>query len=70
MRTNIDIDDELLTQATRALGTPTKKATVEEALRRAVRNYEARKAIEEMRGMGWEGDLDEMRRDREFDPLP
>lgn len=66
MRTNIDIDDELLTKATEALGTPTKKATVEEALRRVVMNYEARKAIKELRGLGWEGDLNAMRQRRDF----
>lgn len=69
MRTNIDIDDELLTKATEALGTATKKATVEEALQRVVKNYEAGKAIAELRGIGWEGDLDEMRRDRNFDHI-
>ncbi len=69
MRTNIDIDDELLTKAIEALGTATKKATVEEALKRVVKNYEARKAIAELRGIGWEGDLDEMRRDRNFDHI-
>ena len=69
MRTNIDIDDALLARATEALGTPTKKATVEEALHQVVRNYEARKAISELRGIGWEGDLKEMRRDRNFDHI-
>jgi Arc/MetJ family transcription regulator len=67
MRTNIDIDDELLVKATEALGTPTKKATVEEALRRIVQSHERRKAIAELRGIGWEGDLDEMRRGWSFD---
>jgi Arc/MetJ family transcription regulator len=67
MRTNIDIDDELLTKAMKATGAATKKATVEEALRRVVKNHEARKAIAELRGIGWEGNLDEMRRDRNFD---
>jgi len=69
MRTNIDIDDELLTKATEALGTDTKKATVEEALRQVVRDYEARRAIADLRGIGWDGDLDEMRRDRNFDHI-
>ncbi len=62
MRTNIEIDDELLTRAMEATGATTKKATVEEALRQVVKNYEARKAIADLRGLGWEGDLDEMRR--------
>jgi len=62
MRTNIDIDEKLLKKVSKVFGTETKKATVEEALRRALKNYEARKALEELRGIGWEGDLDEMRR--------
>ena len=33
MRTNIDIDDELMAQAMKATGQRTKKAAVEEALR-------------------------------------
>lgn len=69
MRTNIDIDDELLVKATDALGTTTKKATVEEALRRAIQSHERRKAIEELRGIGWEGNLDEMREGRTFDHI-
>jgi Arc/MetJ family transcription regulator len=56
----------LLAKATEALGTPTKKATVEEALRRVVMNYEARKAIEQLRGLGWEGDPNAMRQGRDF----
>lgn len=66
MRTNIDIDDELLAEAKEATGKTTKKDIVEEALRRAVKNYQARKAIAELRGIGWEGDLKEMRRDRDL----
>jgi Arc/MetJ family transcription regulator len=61
MRTNIDIDDELLAAAMAATGLPTKRATVEEALRRLVRRHEQKQAIAEMAGLGWEGDLDAMR---------
>jgi len=67
MRTNIDIDDELLTKAMEAAGTTTKKATVEEALRQLVENHRGRQAIANLRGLGWEGDLDEMRQGRNFD---
>jgi Arc/MetJ family transcription regulator len=63
MRTNIDIDDELMERAMAATGLPTKKATVEEALRRLVRIQSRLEAIENMRGTGWHGDLDEMRTD-------
>lgn len=69
MRTNIDIDADLLIKAMEALGTTTKKATVEEALRQLVKDYEGRKAIAELRGLGWEGDLDEMRQGRNFDHI-
>jgi len=69
MRTNIDIDDELLTKAMEATGASTKKATVEEALRRLVQSHERRNAIAELRGIGWEGNLDEMREGRNFDHI-
>jgi Arc/MetJ family transcription regulator len=46
-RTTIEIDEELLARAKRALGSPTTRATVEEALRRAAEQaedeYEERK---------------------------
>jgi Arc/MetJ family transcription regulator len=64
MRTNIDIDDDLLTEAMRALGLTTKKATVEEALRRTVQDYRLRRVIADSAGIGWEGDLHAMRRGR------
>jgi Arc/MetJ family transcription regulator len=69
MRTNIDIDDELLTQAMKAAGTTTKKATVEEALRQLVKNHDRRKAIADLAGIGWEGDLKAMRQGRNFDHI-
>ena len=70
MRTNIEIDDALLKQAMEATGQSTKKATVEEALRQVVKNAELRQVIKDMRGLGWEGDLDAMREGRIFEPLP
>ena len=63
MRTNIEIDDELLAAAMAATGLPTKRATVEEALRRLVRRQRQKHAIADMAGLGWEGDLDAMRTD-------
>ena len=54
MRTNIDIDDELMAATMRATGQTTKKAAVEEAMRRAVRNEELRQVLENMRGIGWD----------------
>jgi Arc/MetJ family transcription regulator len=43
-KTLIDVDDELLEEATTALGTATKKDTVNEALRKVVGESRARRA--------------------------
>lgn len=57
MRTNVDIDEELLAAAMAATGQTTKKATVEEALRRVVELQRQRTAGEKLAGLGWDGDL-------------
>lgn len=67
MRTNIEIDDELMAQAMKATGQKTKKATVEAALRKAVLLSIQREALEELWGLGWEGNLDEMQTDWDED---
>ena len=64
MRTNIEIDDDLLAEAMKATGQVTKKATVEAALRHVVRHNRHVAGLDEMAGMGWEGDLDAMRERR------
>lgn len=64
MRTNIDIDDELLSQAMAAAGLSTKRATAEEGLRLLVRPRDQAKALAELKATGWEGDLDRMRQGR------
>jgi Arc/MetJ family transcription regulator len=61
MRTNIVIDDTLLGQAMAATGLSTKRATVEEGLRLLVRLRGQTEALDELRGLGWDGDPDEMR---------
>ena len=58
MRTNIEIDDELIAAAMEATGQSTKRATVEEALRRVVAGYRRLQAIEDIVGLGWEVNLD------------
>lgn len=64
MRTNIEIDEELLDQAKALAGTKTKRETVDFALRELIRRRQA-KDILELRGkIVWEGDLDEMRANR------
>ena len=64
MRTNIDIDPDLLAEAMHATGQTTKRATVEEALRRIVRYARQVQALDSLRGLGWDGDLDAMREGR------
>lgn len=54
MRTNIDIDDELMATTLRATGKPTKKAAVEEAMRYYVRAKALRDLVEGMRGIEWD----------------
>lgn len=66
MRTNIDIDDALIARAMRASGAKTKKAAVEEGLRLLVRLAEQQRAVEDMHGLGWEGDLEASREGRDL----
>ena len=62
MRTNIEIDDRLLSEAMRASGCRTKRATVEEGLRLLARR-KAYRAILALRGkVHWEGDSGVLRR--------
>lgn len=64
MRTNIVIDDELMSQALSLSGLRTKKETVEEALRLLI-SLKSQSKIRNFRGkLNWEGDLDQMRADR------
>ena len=61
MRTNIEIDDQLLSEAMRSSGARTKKAVVEEGLRLLVKT-QSQTAIRRLRGkVQWEGDLNESR---------
>jgi Arc/MetJ family transcription regulator len=63
MRTNIDIDDELIARARELGGFGTKKETVEEGLKLLIA-MKRQESIRALRGaMHWEGDLDAMRRD-------
>jgi Arc/MetJ family transcription regulator len=62
-RTNIDIDDELVARAMKLYGLRTKRETVDLALRRLVGgvSQDPHRGMLELRGIGWEGDLGEMR---------
>jgi Arc/MetJ family transcription regulator len=63
MRTNIEIDDELMAAALKASGAKTKREAVEQGLRALVRVGEQRKILELRGKIHWEGDLDAMRTD-------
>jgi len=64
VRTNIEIDDELMRSALAATGLRTKKAVVEEALKLLVK-LKGQERIRELRGkIHWEGDLDQLHRNR------
>ncbi|MCE7986284.1 MAG: type II toxin-antitoxin system VapB family antitoxin [Caldilinea sp. CFX5] len=64
MRTNIVIDDALLSEALSCTGLSTKKAVIEEALRTLVR-LKSQEQVRSLRGhLRWEGDLHAMRESR------
>lgn len=67
MRTNIEIDDKLMRAAMKATGVTTKKAAVEAAMRLTVQLHKQSEAIRKLWGIGWEGNLDEMRRNEHLD---
>jgi Arc/MetJ family transcription regulator len=64
MRTNIELDDELLGKAMRSSGLRTKRAVVQAALQLYV-DIQAQAGIRKLRGkVRWEGDLNESRMGR------
>ena len=66
-RTNIDLDDELVAEVMRRFGVGTKKEAVDLALRRLVGAPLSREFLLGLEGIGWGGDLDELRADRPAD---
>ena len=61
MRTNIEIDDELIAQAMKSTGAKTKRAAVEAGLRLLVQ-VRAQTSIRKLRGkVKWEGNLETSR---------
>ena len=68
MRTNIEIDDELMAEALRLSGLPTKRAVVDAALRALVDRITRRQLKEAFGKYPWEGDLRELRRWRGPEP--
>lgn len=63
-RTNIEIDNDLITKVMRRYDIPTKRAAVDYALRRLVGDPMTHDEILAMEGSGWDGDLEELRNDQ------
>jgi len=64
MRTNIEIDDNLMRDVLKATGLKTKREAVELGLRTLVR-LRKQENIRNFRGkLNWEGDLDSMRTEK------
>ncbi|MBY5958085.1 type II toxin-antitoxin system VapB family antitoxin [Membranicola marinus] len=61
MRTNIDIDDDLLNEILKKTNYKTKKAAVNAALEEYVRKLKLKELANLKGKVKWEGDLDAMR---------
>ena len=63
MRTNVVLDDQLMSRALRFSGCRTKRSAIESGLRLLVQ-VNSQKKLRSLKGkIMWEGDLEEMRRD-------
>ncbi len=62
-RTNIELDDELVTAVMRRYQLSTKREAVDLALRRLVGPVMTRDEMLQAEGSGWDGDLDALRTD-------
>lgn len=60
-RTNVVVDDELIAKAMRLYRLRTKREAIDLALRRLVGERDPYAAALALEGLGWEGDLDELR---------
>lgn len=65
MRTNIEIDEELIKSTLKATGLKTKREVVDLALETLLRLKRQEMLAKKLRGkVTWEGDLEEMRLDK------
>ena len=63
MRTNVVIDDKLMSRALRSSGCRTKRSAIESGLQLLVQ-VNSQKKLRTLKGkITWNGDLEEMRRD-------
>jgi Arc/MetJ family transcription regulator len=61
MRTNIEIDDNLIQQVMKKTGAPTKKAAVEAGLRLQLKLEGQKKILALVGKVQWDGDLEQSR---------
>ena len=61
-RTNIEIDDDVVTEAMRLTGARTKREVVDIALRRLVSRGSLYRKVRQLRGkLAWDGDIEDWR---------
>jgi Arc/MetJ family transcription regulator len=60
-RTKVEVDDGLIAQVMRLYGFRTKSEAVDYALRQLARRPHTKEEFLAFEGIGWAGDLDEMR---------
>ena len=63
-RTNIVLDDSLITSCIKATGIKTKKALVDYALKELLRHKKQKKILELKGSISWEDDIDIWRKGR------
>ena len=61
MRTNIELDEQLIKQALQISNLKTKKDVVQEALKQYVASLKRKRILALRQKDTWEGDLDQMR---------
>ena len=67
VRTNVVVDDKLITRVMKRYGLRTRRETIDFALRRLDGQDDPWQSMLELEGAGWVGDLDAMRRSRLVD---
>ncbi|WP_353944300.1 type II toxin-antitoxin system VapB family antitoxin [Streptomyces sp. HUAS MG91] len=63
--TNVDVDDDVLAEAARLLGTSTKKDTINTALEEVIKRHRRRAAYDRLAERGARGGLDRLKSDLE-----
>ena len=61
MRTNIVLDDQVIGEVMARSGIATMREAVDFTMRRYLQIERQKEAVEGLRGLGWDGDLEAMR---------